>query len=107
VETVSVAPAFLSGLLFNLSLFAAIGPQNAYVLRQGALRTHVGTIIVICVVSDFILIAVGVAGMGAVVSADRGLLDVIRTLGAALLLSYGALAARRAIARRELPGGPG
>jgi L-lysine exporter family protein LysE/ArgO len=94
----NVATAFLSGLLFSLSLIVAIGAQNAYVLRQGALRAHVGTVIAICAVSDVILIAAGVAGMGAVVTADRGLLTVVRAVGATLLLIYGALAARRAIA---------
>ena len=39
--------------------------------------------------------------MGAVVTADRGLLTVIRTVGATLLVIYGALAARRAIAGPE------
>jgi L-lysine exporter family protein LysE/ArgO len=99
----NLASAFLSGLLFSLSLIVAIGAQNAYVLRQGALRAHVGTVIAICAVSDVILIATGVAGMGAVVTADRGLLTVVRTVGATLLLTYGALAARRAIAS---PGNP-
>lgn len=94
----NAAAAFLSGLLFSLSLIVAIGAQNAYVLRQGALRTHIGTVIGICSVSDVILIAAGVAGMGALVSADGGFLVVLRTVGAALLLAYGALAARRAIA---------
>jgi L-lysine exporter family protein LysE/ArgO len=96
---VNGAAAFISGLLFSLSLIVVIGAQNAFVLRQGALRTHVGTVIGICAASDVILIAAGVAGMGAVVTADRGLLVVIRAGGAALLLAYGALAARRAIAR--------
>ena len=91
------AAAFLSGLLFSLSLIVAIGAQNAYVLRQGALREHVGTVVGICATSDVILIAAGVAGMGALVSADHGLLVGIRAAGAALLLAYGALAARRAL----------
>ena len=92
------ATAFLSGLLFSLSLIVAIGAQNAYVLRQGARRTHVGTVIGICAVSDIVLIAAGIAGVGAVTTSDRSLLTVVRIAGAALLLAYGALAARRAIA---------
>src|ERR1700757_4310062 len=91
------ATAFLSGLLFSLSLIVAIGAQNAYVLRQGARRAHVGTVIGICAVSDIVLIAAGIAGMGAVTTSDRSLLTVVRIAGAALLLAYGALAAGRAI----------
>jgi L-lysine exporter family protein LysE/ArgO len=101
----NLAAAFLSGLLFSLSLIVAIGAQNAYVLRQGARRAHVGTVIAICTVSDVVLIAAGVAGMGAVVTADPGVLKGVRIAGAALLLTYGALAARRALAGPDA--GPG
>jgi L-lysine exporter family protein LysE/ArgO len=97
---VSVVPAtvFVSGLLFSLSLIVAIGAQNAYVLRQGVLRTHVGTVVLICAASDVVLIAAGVAGVGAVVTHRPGLLALVRDAGAALLLAYAVLAARRAVA---------
>jgi L-lysine exporter family protein LysE/ArgO len=97
------AAAFLAGFLFSLSLIVAIGAQNAYVLRQGALRSHVGAVIAICALSDVLLIAGGVAGMGVVVSSNRGLLTVLRGVGAALLLAYGALAARRALNPSLIP----
>jgi L-lysine exporter family protein LysE/ArgO len=95
---------YLAGLLFSFSLIVAIGAQNAYVLRQGARRQHVKTVIAICAVSDVVLIAAGVAGMGAVVRSDPALLTVTRALGAALLLGYAALAARRAFKRLEPQG---
>jgi L-lysine exporter family protein LysE/ArgO len=89
--------AALAGLLFGLSLIVAIGAQNTYVIRQGIARAHVPTVVVICAVSDVILIAAGVAGLGAVVGHARGLLLTVRLLGAAFLLGYAALAARRAL----------
>jgi L-lysine exporter family protein LysE/ArgO len=89
--------AALAGLLFGLSLIVAIGAQNTYVIRQGIARAHVPTVVVICAVSDVILIAAGVAGLGAVVGHARGLLAIVRLLGAAFLLGYAALAARRAL----------
>lgn len=92
------ATAFTSGLLFSLSLIVAIGAQNAYVLRQGAVREHVGIVVLICAASDVVLIAAGVAGVGAVIESSHGLLTAARTIGAALLLGYGAVAARRALA---------
>jgi L-lysine exporter family protein LysE/ArgO len=88
---------FLSGGLFSLSLIVAIGAQNAYVLRQGVLRAHVGTVVVICAVSDVVLIAAGVAGVGAVVVHRPGLMNIVRDAGGGLLLAYGAFAARRAL----------
>jgi L-lysine exporter family protein LysE/ArgO len=93
--------AYLAGLLFSFSLVIAIGAQNAYVLRQGARRIHVKTVIGICAASDVLLIAAGVGGMGAVVRSDPSLLTVIRVLGGGLLLAYAALAARRAFKQLE------
>ena len=59
--------AFVAGLLTGLSLIVAIGAQNAFVLRQGLLRQYVGPVVAICAVSDLVLIAAGVAGIGAIV----------------------------------------
>lgn len=94
------APAFsalLSGLLFGLSLIVAIGPQNAFVVRQGALRRHVVVVVSICAASDVVLIAAGVSGTGALLAGRPWLRDVTRLGGAAALLAYAALAARRAL----------
>jgi L-lysine exporter family protein LysE/ArgO len=83
--------------VFGLSLIVAIGAQNIFVLRQGALRRHVCTVVALCSLSDAILIAAGVAGAGAALTGRRWLLPAVRVLGASLLLAYGALAARRAL----------
>lgn len=91
--------AFISGLVFGLSLIVAVGVQNAFVLRQGALRQHVPTIVAICAVSDAILIAAGVGGAGAALNGRPWLLTCARVIGAAALLAYAALAARRALDR--------
>jgi L-lysine exporter family protein LysE/ArgO len=88
--------ALLSGLGFGLSLIVAIGAQNAFVLRQGLRGERVGTVVAICAVSDAILIALGVAGAGALVQGTPALADGARIGGAAFLLGYAALAARRA-----------
>lgn len=92
--------AFISGLVFGLSLIIAIGAQNAFVLRQGALRQHVPMIVAICAGSDAILIAAGVAGAGTVLNGRPWLLTSVRVIGSAALLAYGALAARRALDRQ-------
>ncbi len=56
----AVVSAFVAGLLTGLSLIVAIGAQNAYVLRQGLARAHVGVVVAICSLSDVVLIADGV-----------------------------------------------
>jgi L-lysine exporter family protein LysE/ArgO len=90
--------AFVSGALFSLSLIVAIGAQNAYLLRQGARREHIATVVVICTASEIVLIAAGVAGVGAAVSSRPAFLSIARAGAGTLLLAYGALAARRALA---------
>ncbi len=85
-----------SGLGLGLSLIVAIGAQNVFVLRQGIRREHVLAVVLICAVSDALLIAAGVAGLGFVISAAPWLVVVARWAGALFLLAYGLLAARRA-----------
>ncbi len=86
----------LSGLGLGLSLIVAIGSQNAFVLRQGLRRERVALVVLVCVVSDVVLIGAGVAGAGAAVQSRPWLLDVVRWAGAAFLTTYGLMAAWRA-----------
>jgi L-lysine exporter family protein LysE/ArgO len=102
MTTSQVLTTLVGGLLFSLSLTAAIGAQNAFVIRQGIRRSHVGAVVAICAGSDAILITAGVAGVGSVLVGRRELMGAMRVLGAALLLTYAALAARRAV--RGVPG---
>ncbi|MBO0845983.1 MAG: amino acid transporter [Nocardioides sp.] len=81
--------ALVAGLLTGLSLIVAIGAQNAFVLRQGLLREHVGAVVTVCAVSDLVLITAGVAGIGAIVQRAPTALTVVRWLGVAFLTAYG------------------
>lgn len=98
----SAVVAAASGLGFGLSLIVAIGAQNAFVLRQGISGRHVFAVVAVCAVSDIVLIAAGVGGFGAVVQAAPGMLVAARYAGAAFLIGYAALAARRAFGSAAL-----
>jgi L-lysine exporter family protein LysE/ArgO len=87
----------LAGFGLGLSLIVAIGAQNAFVLRQGLRGEHVVAVVLVCALSDAVLITAGVAGVGALVQQVPWLLVVVRVGGAAFLLAYAALAARRAL----------
>ena len=91
----------LAGLVTGLSLIVAIGAQNAFVLRQGIRREHVGAVALLCSVADAVLILAGVTGIGTIVERAPVVLDVVRWAGAAFLLGYAVLgaAARRASRR--------
>jgi L-lysine exporter family protein LysE/ArgO len=97
VITSGAATTFTAGLALGLSLIVAVGAQNTFVLRQGVSRKHVAIVVLICAVSDAILIAIGVAGAGAAVRGESGLLTALQILGAALLLAYAVFAMRRAL----------
>jgi L-lysine exporter family protein LysE/ArgO len=84
------------GFVSSLTLIIAIGAQNAFVLRQGIRREHVTAVVALCTVSDMVLICAGIAGFGLLLSAHPGALDLVRFGGAAFLVGYGLLAARRA-----------
>jgi len=100
----SLLQLMLLGFAASLTLIVAIGAQNAYVLRlgvEGRGRILV-TVLLICAFSDAILIAAGVAGIGAVLEAAPAAVDVVRILGSIFLISYGVLAARRAISPQAM-----
>ena len=99
--------ALLSGLLTGATLIIAIGAQNAFVLRQGLRREHVLPIVLVCSLSDILLITLGVAGLGALVTAAPVVLEVIRWVGAAFLVGYAIFALRRAIRPQALVAGAG
>jgi L-lysine exporter family protein LysE/ArgO len=86
----------VTGLITGLSLIVAIGAQNAYVLRQGLAREHVGIVVAICALSDVVLIVAGVSGIGTIVERAPWVLDVVRWLGVAFLTWYGVASLLRA-----------
>jgi len=86
----------LVGFLASFALIAAIGAQNAFVLRQGIRREHVLPVVAMCTISDIVLIAAGIAGVGALVTAHPSAINVAKFGGAAFLIGYGLLAAKRA-----------
>ena len=92
-----VLTTLLAGLGSGLSLIVAIGAQNAFVLRQGIRREHVGPVALLCALADALLIGAGVLGIGTLVERAPGVLDVVRWGGVAFLLCYAGLALRRAV----------
>ena len=92
-----VLTALAAGLGLGLSLIIAIGAQNAFVLRQGLRREHVFLVVAVCALSDAVLIAAGIAGLGALIHQVEWALVVVRIAGAIFLGWYGIRAAQRAV----------
>ena len=95
---IALVPGFLTGL----SLIVAIGAQNAFVIRQGLLRSHVLLIVSICSLSDAFLIFLGVGGLGAIVKTNQDLLTFIRWFGVAYLTWFGMKSLHSAFKENQL-----
>lgn len=83
--------SFVSGFFLSLSLIVAIGPQNAFILRQGLLRQHVLLVALFCAISDIILILLGIFGFGSLILEISWLSSYMFIVGGIWLLGYGLL----------------
>lgn len=88
--------AFSHGAVLSASLIVTIGAQNAFVLRQGIMRSHVGKIVALCTLSDFILIAAGVSGASALAARYPRVVEFVLYAGLTYLAWFGIGALRRA-----------
>ena len=93
---------FLTGLLLGGGLIIAIGSQNAYVLKQGLLRSHVFIICLICTLSDALLITIGTTGIGKIIESHPDWLKAITWFGAAYLFIFGIMSFRAALSNQTL-----
>jgi L-lysine exporter family protein LysE/ArgO len=84
-----LAAASTTGFLTSFALILAIGAQNAFVLKQGIMRSHVFWVCLTCAVSDALLITAGVVGFGIVVTQYPSLPGIMSLGGAAFLTFYG------------------
>lgn len=99
--------AFFQGLALSLGLIVAIGAQNAFVLRQGLRREHVGSVVLFCAVTDGALIMAGVFGMAEALGDRPQLARVLAIAGAAFLAWYGWKAVLRMGTAGQLQASPG
>jgi L-lysine exporter family protein LysE/ArgO len=103
----SPCPVFVQGLALSLGLIVAIGAQNAFVLRQGLRREHVGSVVLFCAVADAALIAAGVLGMAQALGQSPGLARALALAGAALPGSVRLAGLRRAEQAHQLQAATG
>ncbi|MBO2975869.1 LysE/ArgO family amino acid transporter [Burkholderia pseudomallei] len=88
--------AFSHGAMLCASLIVTIGAQNAFILRQGIIRSHVGKIVLLCTLSDMLLIGAGVGGASVLVERYPAFVHAVLYVGLAYLAWFGLSALRRA-----------
>jgi L-lysine exporter family protein LysE/ArgO len=77
----------LTGFMLCFSLNCVVGAQNTYLFRQGMRNEYVYTLAIFCILSDLLLITIGVYGMSLIV--NQFYIDVFLLLSAACLFGYG------------------
>lgn len=93
---------FLKGFLVTISLIVAIGAQNAYVLKLGLLRQYVFVAVLICTLSDFLLISLGVFGLGFFIKGNQVLINTIAIIGILFLVVYAILSFKSALKNESM-----
>lgn len=88
---------FIQGFGTSAGLIVAIGAQNAFLLSHSVRGNHHLVIALICILCDAVFITIGVAGVGATVSANPTLSQWVTWGGAAFLIVYGGRSLRSAI----------
>ena len=97
--------AAVVGFFTGLTLIIAIGAQNAFVLRLGLARNHVAIAVVVCAVSDALLIVLGISGLGALFRSIPTALVIMKWVGVAYLLWYAFRSFRSAMRPNALVAG--
>lgn len=92
----------LQGFALSFSLFAAIGAQNVFVLKQGIMKNHILAVCLVCIACDVVLIALGVFGVAGIFSQNPYLTITLGALGTLFVLSYGLLALKSAFKTKAL-----
>ncbi|MEX3610798.1 LysE/ArgO family amino acid transporter [Rothia sp. LK2588] len=87
----------LMGAGTGLSLIVAIGAQNAFILKQGIIGRFITPIVIFCILSDILLIGLGITLVGTIADSASWALELLRWGGGAFLIWYGLLALRRAL----------
>ncbi len=89
--------ALVAGFALGGGLIVAIGAQNAFVIRQGVLNSHVLWICLFCAISDAVLIWGGTYGLAIILNQLPFLVPILTYGGAAFLVWYGVKAVRRVL----------
>ena len=85
--TTNFYSAWIAGFTVCASLIVSLGAQNLYVLRQAVQGEHVKACVALCVLSDALLVALGVAGMAQMLTSYPALAQYLTLGGAAFLLA--------------------
>ena len=80
---------FIQGFIIGSSLIIAIGPQNLYVINQGLKKNFVFIVVLICSLSDSLLIVCGIYLSNHILSLNTSIITIMKLIGGIWLILYG------------------
>ena len=80
---------FIQGFIIGSSLIIAIGPQNLFVINQGLKKNFVFIVVLICSLSDSLLIVCGIYLSNNILSINTSLITIMKLIGGIWLILYG------------------
>ena len=80
---------FIQGFIIGSSLIIAIGPQNLYVINQGLKKNFVFIVVLICSLSDSLLIVCGIYLSNNILSLNNSIITIMKLIGGIWLILYG------------------
>lgn len=98
---------YIEGLLLGIGLFAAPGPKDTLVIRQGVGRGPIWGVVAICVLADIFLIAFGVTGLGSLLGSRPEVMALLLLSGASYLLWFGGQRLLACIRDQSMPDAQG
>ena len=80
---------FIQGFIIGSTLILAIGPQNLYVINQGLKKNFVFIVVLICSLSDSLLIICGIYLSNNILSLNTSIITIMKLIGGIWLILYG------------------
>jgi len=77
------------GFIIGSSLIIAIGPQNLFVINQGLKRKYILIVVLICSLSDSVLIITGIYISNILIQINSTIIFYLKILGGIWLILYG------------------
>jgi L-lysine exporter family protein LysE/ArgO len=90
---------FTKGLVVMSSLIIAIGPQNAFVIRQSLSRDRAFQVSAICLFGDILMVTIGALGLGQFISSLPKLNIVVDVIASLYMFAFALRSARNALTR--------
>ena len=80
---------FIQGFIIGSSLIIAIGPQNLYVINQGLRKNYILIVVLLCSLSDSLLIVCGIYLSNSLLNLNDSLIITMKLIGGIWLILYG------------------